>query len=402
MAVALGLLALVATGRLPSVFALEGGLLLFGWLGVGLLASVISAPATLVSLRTLVLIAAGALTATLISYLGRRTNRDVIGLYLDVWFLAILIGVLGTGFDIVTGHEAFTDTLTDIVTYRRARGTFYEPNFYGISSMMLAIILLDLLVTQRGRANRWASWRFIVCVVAVVLSGTRSAQLAFLGGAMLLLMVRGKTKTGIVLVGLAAVCALIVVPLIATGLIHTAFTDRLIGTFLSPEASSSIVGRLEMARQALEQVPGYLWLGHGTNAYGQFNPLLDAIGEPVYGRRGMYLSSLPVSVLYDTGIVGLALWFGWLVKHHLAAFYFAGRHGSPGLLWGFVCSSLLMFSTFITSDATLQSFPWVHIGMTLVLVHKVRTGVRSTNGWLDIPSLGNSGLANSGREASQT
>jgi len=136
-----------------------------------------------------------------------------------------------------------------------------------------------------------------------------------------------------------------------------------------------------MYRIGWEQTSGHIWLGHGTNTFGQFNPVLDDQGQVIYGRLGGYLGSFPLSVLYDTGVIGVLLVLGWLGSHHRAAFRWSRAPRAPRRLWSFAFASVLMFTTFFTSDGTLLSFPWVHMGMTTILLRIARrTSMSSTSG----------------------
>jgi hypothetical protein len=118
-------------------------------------------------------------------------RADVVNIYLNIWFLAILIGILGTIFDSFAGTDYFSASLLDYVLVRRTFGTFYEPNFYGISAMMLGLILLDeQFLAKAGKPK--PIWWLGVCILAIVMSGTRSAQIAFLAGALWIWLTRSR------------------------------------------------------------------------------------------------------------------------------------------------------------------------------------------------------------------
>ena len=142
--------------------------------------------------------------------------------------------------------------------------------------------------------------------------------------------------------------------------------QRLLVTSANLAGQTSIVGRISVDEIALSQVPDYLWFGHGTNAFGQFNSVSSLAGLPPY------LSDFFSELLYDTGMVGAALACGWLILHHLSAFRLAGRQNAPPHLWSFTFSSALMFTTAVATSGIYISFPWVHLGMTAMLLSMAR------------------------------
>ena len=358
--VAIGLAFSVLSGRLP-LFPAPGRILLFGWLAVGLYSSLVVPPSISEGLKNFLLILAGALTLAFVAYVGRRSQKDVVHIYVHLWFAAILIGVLGTLFDALAGSHLFSESYFDLINLRRTFGTFWEPNFYGISSMMLGIILLDERVHGAAHKPRPLWWLF-TCMLGVVLGATRSAQLAFVVGAIVLWLFRARltrrhlylTTIGVLLIALWTV-------LIALRILVPEPVQRFILTFANLQQSASIVGRLSLDEVALRQVQDYGWLGHGTNAFGRFNP------ELAYTIGQAYLSDFFTELLYDTGVVGTILACGWLLLHHLAAFRLSAQPNASPYLWPFALTSVLMFVTFVATSGVFISFPWVHMGMTAML-----------------------------------
>lgn len=373
--VAIGWLCLSVSGRIPRVTAVAGGGSLLAWIALNVASSVIGAPSLATSAKDALLLLAGVLTMVMVAYVGKRSLHDVVHWYLQILFVAILLGVIGTIVDVVTGSSYFSEIYEDVVVYRRTHGTFYEPNFYGISSMMLAVILLDDWERERKVAGSGSTlWRFAVCLVGVLISGTRSAQLTLVVGVVSVLVIRGRLTRRRVLTAFAGlVGGILVSTLLLTGVLRTSYTDRLIGTFTDPSSSATIIGRLGIMDTALEQVPDRLWVGHGTNTFGQFNPSLNPEGGVFSGRSGNYIGSMPVAVLYDTGILGALLVAAWLARYHLWAFSLSRRRGAPDRLWPLAVSSALMFVAFVSTSGIWLSFPWVHMGVTTALVFAGQT-----------------------------
>ena len=379
MALASGLLLLQA--RVPRISSLPGGPLLVAWLAVNLASSLCFAPVLQISIRGLLLLLAGAITLAVIPCLAARSEMPVLPAYLNFWLLAIAVGIVGTAVDTFRGTALFSEQYFDVVLYRRTRGTFYEPNFYGIASMMLGVISLDAwLSSESVRRRQPVPWRALMCAIGVVISGTRSAQAAFAIGTLLTLVSHGHltslrrrdtARATAIRVALLALLTFAAGILVLAGGAGNPYVRRLIVSLQDPGSSSSLVGRLSQARAALTQVSTHFVLGYGTNTYGQLNPRMDAAGRPIYGALGASLFSLPLTLLYDTGILGFSLAAAWLAVHHMAAFRAVGGRGTD-YLWSFSLASVLMFATFVTTNGMMLSFPWVHMGMTVFLIWQAR------------------------------
>ncbi|HEY3390943.1 MAG TPA: O-antigen ligase family protein [Prolixibacteraceae bacterium] len=364
-----GLILLLLLGRLPRMTIIPGWGFLVLWIIINFGSSLITAPVLKESIKSLILIVAGSLTLWCLTYLGKKESSKTTKLYMNIWFLSIILGIIGIGIDIALGTNYFSGTSNDVVAYRSARGLYWEANFYGISSMMLGIVYLDQWITKSTQTDRFLlPWRLVVCILAVLLSGTRSAQLTFFVGALILLSMRYRKARNWILRTIGILTVVILgLSLLISGTIHTSYTDRIIGTFTTPELSSSYTGRLYLASIAIGQMPNHWWIGHGTNTFGQFNPVFDDQGNVVYGQLGGYLGILPVTVLYDTGIIGLLVMAFWLISHFWNCFRLPRLRIDNPRLWSFTFASLLMFITFFSTNGLLISFPWVHMAMTLVV-----------------------------------
>jgi hypothetical protein len=369
--VGIGLVFLVLSGHLP-LFPPKGRNFLFGWLTVGLFSSLVAPPSISEGLKNFLLILAGALTLTLVAYVGQRSRKDVLSIYLNIWFAAILIGVLGTVFDVFAGTQLFSQSYFDLIDLRRTFGTFWEPNFYGISSMMLGIILLDERL-HNSPIKPKPLWWLLTCILGVIMGATRSAQIAFAVGVLVLWLFRSRlTRRNLYLLAVGVLISAFWGALIISGIFIPQTVQRFFVTFANLEGSSSIVGRLSVDEVALRQVPDYLWFGHGADAFGQFN------SESSLGGLFAYLGDFFTELLYDTGIVGTALACCWLMLHHLAAFRLSGGRNAPPHLWSFAFSSVLMFVTFGATSGVFISFPWVHMGMTAMLLSDARKQIKTT------------------------
>ena len=380
VAVGYGFLALA--GRLPRLRDVPGGRLLACWLVVNLLSSCVTALDVAASLESLMLLVGGVMTLVTVCYVARRIGPGGFRMYLDVWFVAIAVGVFGTVGDVLAGTNYVSNNYEDVVAYRRTVGTFFEPNFYGISAMMLAIICFDEWLNSPS--HRIVPWRLVVCVIGVVISGTRSAQLCLVLGMLIVLGARIRSsRLAFSIAPLGAAAATLIVVFILGGVITTSYTDRLIAPLLEGGSSSSLSGRVAQAEIALAEFPEEPVFGHGTNSYGQFNPTFASSGNAVYGRLGSYIGILPLIVLYDTGCVGAILVLGWLIIWHKAAFVSGRRPSFHPLLWSATLAAALMFLAFFATSGLFVSFGWVHMGMTTAML--TESGIRK-GGIHDMPT----------------
>lgn len=354
---------LVLAKGVPNPAIVSGWALIVAWLIVSFVSSILFSPIFNVSFRSLYLLISGGLTLFVTAYFCSKWGIQSSKIYLDVWFIVILIGVGGCLLDILMKTNYFSESYTDIVTYRRVQGLAWEPNFYGISAMMLGVILWDRIVHHKAK-DRSSIFKFLIAFIGVLISGTRSAQLVFFVGLIIDTLFRGRlSRRNFYIIALVSSILVFCGLILVTGIIHTSYTDRIIGTILNPSNSSSLTGRISMYRTAWDQMSGHYILGHGANSYGQVNIGRDSMGNPIYGRLGGYIGSLPLSILFDTGLVGVVLFFGWLVMFHANALFLTKLPNVPDLLFPFLLASILMLLTFFTTDGILLSFPWVHMGM---------------------------------------
>lgn len=280
---------------------------------------------------------------------------------------------LGTDFDYL--YEVYV-----------ARVSAIEANIYA----SILVFWTLLAITRRG-IGRWETAAIAVAVpLGLVASQTRTAVFSLvlgLGvfGIFTLLSRRSSWRERLtrVLPSAVLVGTLVVTYVIVAALGGTAPADRTLPATASPSASVSttadpspaptrepdptnpeqqnkigdvdfqggtIAFRVEVARLAAEEMHGAnLWFGNGTNTFGLRH---DQPGTP--GISG-HIIMLPVQVLYDAGIVGLAL----LITLFVAVFVGVPRQRKP-VAAGLLASYLL--------SATLTSMFWFAITWILIAV----------------------------------
>ncbi len=206
--------------------------------------------------------------------------------------VAVWIGslVLGSSFGVTETPDALSGV-------RSAYGLSFEPNLLG-ATMALWVMVVFTGCTRLSKPAR----RAIVAMgtAAIVVSFTRAAGIGLLAGLIVWAMTGGSRalrKSAALLVSIAAVMFLLgtFAPTLAEPV-----AIRASQAFDFNQGSGKL--RVQYWEAALDDLHGYdLIFGLGPDAFGHrhFDPTLP--GKPAY------LGNLPLQVLYETGLVGVAL-----------------------------------------------------------------------------------------------
>jgi O-antigen ligase len=239
-------------------------------------------------------------------------------------------------------------------------GTQYEPNLLGSFAACLSIMLLVIyFMSQRKPA--WLVGGTIVGIAALLIALSRAAFLAFAMVSVILLFVG--VRAGLVnvrkLVPIGLILALFVAPVVATGgrnLLSRFVTLSVEG--LENDAES--MARLVALSAALEDVARHPVVGNGTAS---FQLLVDAKQLPMLGDRP-WVGNSPIRILHDTGAIGLLL---------MGAVVFAiGRNARKAvaakgqgreIIVALAAGCLVYAIAFMSTEGTILSFFWVHIGL---------------------------------------
>ena len=272
--------------------------------------------------------------------------------------------------------------------------TFVEGNLLGAFLALVCVLIAVELVTARdqGRPPRMLFAGFCLCGLTLVLTLTRSAWIALL--LMLvallaerLLVTRSARATlralAPVITGLAVIVTVSVVvldPLLSrpggedsvlldrvTSLSVIGGLDPQRGFALDPRSRfalgsrSAILGRLSLARTALERWPEAPLLGHGTFA-----------GEVI---RQRYWMSSAVQAVYDTGLIGVASLIALQTLMIAIPWREARRAADPRLrasLLGCAGGNAVLAFTSLLSSFLWLGFAWIFMGITMALASAAR------------------------------
>lgn len=340
-----------------------------GWLGIGLVASLLNAPDTANSLvlwfKLVLMLATYVVIANLVrerAVSGVRVQLLVGGavaafglLALALWYVAhINLGV----------HIKPEGTIA-------AMGTQWESNVFGSYVAALVVLAGVLVVTPVARSLRvTAGLVLLVGLPALAASLTRAA---WLGAAVALglalaawavhrprIALRVGLALGLLFLAAAAVLFLsdvrTVLPALTPG-DQSTVVDRVL-SLASLDQDGNVSVRLQIYQNALQVWQEHPWLGWGIGAYGQVY---------LYPNQNLsaWIPNLFLHVLYDSGLVGLAflaaglavaLWRGlaaWRTRVD------AGRYLAGGLLLAVVA----LLVAFQATEASWLAYFWVYLGL---------------------------------------
>lgn len=284
-------------GRAPRLLAVCLGLYVLANLGSTILMALDVASSLRVVLWLALSFAAYMLTVTAA---GRFCSvgtlvDDVVGIGTITSGVAVVLYCLaGLG---LTSFGVQTDPVSGQLA---AKGTLWEGNLLGSFAAMTTILATSQFFHAHRRASRRRTvllFCVIVCSAAVLVSFARAAWLGLAAGGLVLLVVSrppaGRARI-IVEGGLVFAAA-------GTFLLVSGEGSQLVNRVLSAltDSTGTIAVRIQNYAQALGGIPDHLWLGQGTNSFGQH--FLDPTQD--YNRG--YLGGLFIAAVWDVGLVGL-------------------------------------------------------------------------------------------------
>jgi O-antigen ligase/polysaccharide polymerase Wzy-like membrane protein len=287
---------------------------------------------------------------------NRRRFRQAMGLMLLAGTMAAAYGILcfysyrlfGTEFGVAVGQYGEIPGVY---------GSQFEANLLGSYCGACLIIMLFMYFREKNRKLLWAS---AITFAGMVISLSRAALGATLLALAVLIiyslrkrMVTRQTlrQACLVLAGVSVVLAASIAPL---------YLERFSTLALSnPTADDTTKIRVLGLGVALERTLEHPLLGAGTNSF-QLDFDYAEIGYTGVDVGG-WIGNTELRVWHDTGVVGLGflLVFLWLLFRRALR---ATNAGSPELM-GLLLAGLVYCVSFQATDATILSFPWVHLGM---------------------------------------
>lgn len=270
-----------------------------------------------------------------------------------------------------------------------AKGTLYEANLLGSFAAMTAILAASQLVHSPGRRSRrrvLLQLSVAVCSAAAYVSFTRAAWLGLAaGGLVLLLISRPPSGKARIIAQGGLIFAAAGTFLLASGA-GSQLVDRVLSLFT--DSTGTIAFRSADFGLALGGIPDHLWLGQGTNSFGQH--FLD----PTQDYHRGYLGGLFIAALWDIGLIGLAMLvfaFATLARklqRGLTSIDDAARSQAAGLSAAFVCGLVAYQAT----NGFWFAYNWILIGFAASIpvglaVHESSQYVRGVGGAVGSPGI---------------
>ncbi len=387
--VALFIVYTVVTGRAHWVWPVTT-VPLAGWLAASLLSSGLNAPQrghSLILWNKLLLV-----VATYLIVVNLARWRPLAAIRAQVTTAAIVSGYAVLAFaawKLAGTHWGMEHAAGNLGQAWLPQGTLREPDILGSFAAAGALLALSL-AAGAGRirfrlipSRRWSIWAACaVCVLAVVVSGARTAWLALAAclivAVFLYLADRGQLLRliPVAVLMLAVIGTIVLLRPIQHALPkfepsqNGALIQRL-ASFDSLNKERDLTVREEIYQNALAHWRQSPILGWGVGAYGESfrYPPPDQVHDG-------WISNLPIHVLYDSGLIGLLFFAGALVLSAWSGIT-TWRHSRPAskaLLAGLLLGLLALLLAFQATEATWFAYPWVYLGILEGIVSRRQAG----------------------------
>jgi len=294
------------------------------------------------------------------------TLRWAFGAWLVVGTLAAAWGIAVWGIFVLTRTNLgvqMTRNLPVPVPY----GTLLEGNVYGSHAMSLVAVYATLVLTRPGRwlfgpRLRWTDVGLAVTTVAVLLGMSRGSWVGLAAALVLGLLVTRRLAHRLsqrLILG-----AVILLLVLSTGWLFLELAPRSIplvdrlASFTRLEEEVTVVGRMAQYEAALTSWLERPILGWGTGSM--------AVLYADRGRRWAWISNLVLHLLLDTGIIGLALFGGFvlaLLWRGAKAVQAAGPTFRRRLILGLIVGFVGLLVAYQSTEATWLVLPWIHAGL---------------------------------------
>lgn len=241
-----------------------------------------------------------------------------------------------------------------------AKGTLYEANLLGSYAAVTALLAASQLVHAHHQTRRRGALLLLattICVAAAYVSFTRAAWLGLAAGALVLLVVSRPPLGRVRAVAWGGLLVAAAGPFLLVSGAGSQLVDRLLS--LVTDSTGSIAFRSANMTLALTGIPDHLWLGAGTNSFGQH------FQDPTQGYGPAYIGGLLIATLWDVGVWGLGLLliaFATLtmrVWRGFGSIDYAIRSLSAGFAAAFTCALVAYQAT----NGFWFAYTWILMGL---------------------------------------
>lgn len=250
------------------------------------------------------------------------------------------------------------------------RGGFQEPNFLGAFEAVVGLMFLSFLTAKVKVKKGTFVFGLILVLMALILSFTRAAWLAFAVGLFMLLFIQKPVRNffnpraAFVVVVLAAGVLFAVIPF-ANNLTSGNISKRIEEGLTYSNGSGAT--RAKVQDLAVQDWRGSELFGNGTMSLDTTSFYNGASLELKETAKGWVYSSL-LQALHDTGIIGLFLYL-WIEVGILAVVVRGYRKARDSFyraaLAGFTISSIAIFIASQASSFMWLGFFWIFSGLAV-------------------------------------
>jgi O-antigen ligase len=290
-----------------------------------------------------------------------QTLRNALGILLGVGLLESVYGTL-----CYVSHEIFGSSVgvaggQYLLDVAAPYGSLYEPNLFGAYTACCAVVFLALYLFEGHRLHYLVS--FLIASLAAVISFSRAALLALIIVICYVIWKdrrarRNEQRSKAAVLILAVALFL----LVAYSPVGDIIRERFANLYYEGLTEETTISRAIILQQASQEIPGHLLIGNGTAS---FNLSFDwARIMPLWaGGEGTWIGNAPLRILHDTGVLGLTAFLGFFVAVWLKIRRARKKLAYPdGLLTGLVAGTLVYAIAFESTDGTMLSLSWVHLG----------------------------------------
>jgi hypothetical protein len=303
----------------------------------------------------------------LIRWLARdiRTLTRIFQIFLAVGFAESLYGIL-----CITSYRAFgTTTGMEIGQYGEIAapyGSLYEPNLFGAYTASCAVVFLALyLVATRHRLLHLVC--FSTASLAAFLSFSRAALLAFLVAVGWVFWKARRLKTPRGNQRKTFAWGILLIAALATVGTSAVLRERFKDLFDQGLSEETTITRLLSIQEALQEIPEHLLLGSGTASLQLSFSWAKYL--PEWESERTWVGNVTIRILHDSGVIGFSICLGFIVclwlkiRSGLSAW-----SSQTPLLLGLAGGAVLYATSFQSTDGTILSFSWVHLGLLASVV----------------------------------
>ena len=344
-------------------------LLLGAWFLLNLISSVTAAPEKSRSVKAVALLVVGSLGLLLPRRLviGQAAREAI-----DPIIKMLLVAIAAEGTYGVAAWLAHVFGSTVSISPNQATGhliaygTLWEPNVFGAVCAAGAIAWAWL----GPRYFRFAWLGLALCLAGTLVSFTRAAwaAVAVMLAVSFFGQLRERANTRQIVIGCLAAGAFAVAAFAAEKTTDYYVVVQVTGTNGQPHQlqptrgffsnlgnAIDVLGRLDQIKIGGNDIKKHVLLGNGTASYGERHLVA---GQPEH------IANLELAVLYDTGVVGLLMFLGFVVAVGYAAWR---RRGDPYVA-GLGMAAIVIFIANAATETTELMFTWLIVGLVLMAV----------------------------------